>query len=81
MKCGQKICFQNSPKIMQKLIASIYFSTGIVDIDPMKCGFNVGVQSTNPMSVNVELAHSVYPTIRNQSLLTLKFPILHILTI
>ena len=34
--CGQTICFQNSPKIMQNFIASsISFPTEIVDIDPM----------------------------------------------
>ena len=36
VKCGEKMCFQNSPEIVQKLIARISFSTGIVDIDSMK---------------------------------------------
>ena len=37
------MCSQNSPKIRQKFIASISFSTGIVDIDPFLEDFTQSV--------------------------------------
>ena len=36
VKYEQKMCFQDSPAIMQKFIAIISLPTGIIDIDSMK---------------------------------------------